>query len=65
MADKPARSPMRWLFDGALLLLGAALALNWALRLFAQVWVGLLIIGVVAVAITGIVIWWRLWRGRW
>ncbi|WP_150117170.1 hypothetical protein [Arthrobacter sp. ERGS1:01] len=65
MADKPARSPMRWLFDGALLLLGAALALNWALCLFAQVWLGLVIIAVVAVAVTGIVNWWRLWRRRW
>lgn len=65
MSDKPVRSPMRWLFDGALLLLGAALAVNWALCLISQIWIGMLIMTVAAVTITGIVLWWRLWRNRW
>ncbi|MGO4858955.1 hypothetical protein [Arthrobacter sp. 2MCAF14] len=66
MADKPQpRSPLRWLFDASLLLLGAALAINWAVGLIAQVWAGILIALAIGAVIAGLVIWWRLWRRRW
>ena len=65
VADKPPRSPFRWLFDASLLLLGAALAINWAVGLISQVWVGVVIAFVGAAVIAGLVIWWRLWRRRW
>lgn len=66
MADKPPpRSPLRWLFDASLLLLGAALAINWAVGLISQVWVGVVIALLSAAVIAGLVIWWRLQRRRW
>ncbi|WP_437770496.1 hypothetical protein [Arthrobacter sp. KNU40] len=66
MADKPQpRSPLRWLFDASLLLLGAALAINWAIGLISQVWTGILIALAIAVVITAAVVWWRIRRRRW
>jgi membrane associated rhomboid family serine protease len=70
VADKPPpRSPLRWLFDASLLLLGAALAINWAIGLISQVWAGILIAvaiaGVIAGVIAGLIVWWRIRRRRW
>lgn len=66
MADKPQpRSSLRWLFDASLLLLGAALAINWAIGLISQVWVGLVIALSVAAIVAGLMVWWRLRRRRW
>lgn len=65
MADKPPRSPLHWLFDCSLLVLGAALAINWAIGLISQVWVGIVIVLAAAAVIAALIIWWRLWRRRW
>ncbi|MCX2746251.1 hypothetical protein OOZ51_00290 [Arthrobacter sp. MI7-26] len=66
MADRPQpRRPLRWLFDASLLLLGAAVAINWAIGLISQVWVGIVIALSVTVIVAGLIIWWRLWRRRW
>lgn len=66
MADKPQpRSPLRWLFDASLLLLGAALAINWAVGLISEVWVAVVIALAIAAVVAGLVVWWRLRRSRW
>lgn len=66
MADKQQpRSPLRWLFDASLLLLGAALAINWAVGLISEVWVAVVIALAIAAVVAGLVVWWRLRRRRW
>ncbi|MHA7271209.1 hypothetical protein [Arthrobacter sp. HLT1-20] len=66
MADKPQpRSPLRWLFDASLLLLGAALAINWAVGLISEVWVAVVIALAIAAVVTALIVWWRHWRHRW
>ena len=66
MADKPPpRSPLRWLFGSSLLLLCAALAINWAIGLISQVWIGVVIALASTAVIAGLIIWCRVWRRRW
>ena len=62
---KPVRSPIRWLFDSALLMLGAVIALRVAIG-YVQPIVPVLIIVAATVAVASIVVAVVRWRAnRW
>jgi Flp pilus assembly protein TadB len=61
--ENPMRNPLAWLLNAALLVLGIAIALQVAIALLAEIWVWLVVIGLVVGAV---VVWVRLasWRRR-
>ncbi len=65
MATDPTRGLAQRAFGAALLLLLAALAVNWAIGLLVQVWVGIVVVAVATVATAAGVGWWRRRWGRW
>lgn len=65
MADSPNRGPFQWIFETTLLILGAALAVNMAVWLIAEVWVDIAIVGVITAVVAGFIFWWRLRGNRW
>jgi hypothetical protein len=65
MTDEPKRGPVDRFFHACLLVVGGALALDIAIQLLAEIWVWLVIVGLIALAgFIGIEIW-RHKRNRW